>query len=431
MAPALLILSFNDPTPMRKTLLIFLVLVAATAQGATRLTYEMNGKATPILWPAASFPISYHVGRDVSTRLPQADLVIPAAFAAWQTGPESQVQFRDGGAVDAKAGRDGKNTISITDQLFASSGFIAYTTNWFNDDGSIVEADVQIDAGVTTNGYSLQGVVEHEIGHLLGLDHSASLSAVMFPYVGSEEPSGLDSDDRIAISNMYARGPAYGVGATLQGEVRDSSGGVFGAQVVAVDAVGTPVATALTDAGGRYELTGMPEGEYSLYAEPLDGPVESKNLSGIWRTGRSGFRTEFLQGQSISLRRGDKREINFQLDGRPSSLNPRWIGAFPKESSDIRLSSTASTIRPGSTICISVGGDGFLTGVTSFEVLNKGFTRVSEYQYAANYLWATFEVAADTPEASLVVKVTNGDETAALTGAIKVDRLPRRRPVRS
>src|SRR5688572_13229152 len=121
MAPALLILSFNDPTPMRKTLLISLVLVAATAQGATRLTYEMNGKPTPILWPASSFPISYHVGRDVSTRLPQADLVIPAAFAAWQTGPESQVQFRDGGAVDSKAGRDGKNTISITDQLFASS----------------------------------------------------------------------------------------------------------------------------------------------------------------------------------------------------------------------------------------------------------------------------------------------------------------------
>jgi hypothetical protein len=418
---------------MRKTLLmVLLVITAATAEAATRLTYSMNGHATPIQWPSSAFPIPFHTARDIPGKLPQAELAIAHAFGAWQGVSDSSVQFRDGGLVDAAPGRDGINAITVVDDLFADSGFIAYTTNWFHDDGTIVEADIQIDLPSALKNSNLQALIQHEVGHLLGLDHSAVISSNMFPYVSSEDSGLLDSDDRIAVSTMYPRREGDEWGAILQGDVRDGNGPVFGAQVVALSQRGEPVATALTGADGRFTLRGIPDGEYSLYAEPLDGPVESKNLSGIWRDGRAQFRTQFLPGNRwMTVRRGERIDgIELRIDDRPVGLNPRWIGAFAENSTDIRLAVTASTVRSGDTVCVAVGGDGFVSGMTSFEILNEGFTRVSEFHYGPNFVWAKYRVAPETPATSVVIRVSNGDETTALTGAIRVERPARRRPGR-
>lgn len=415
---------------MKKTILAALILIHATAEGATRLTYSMNGGPVAIEWPASAFPIPFHVARNVPAKLPQAELAIAGAFAAWQSVSDSAVRFRDGGLADAVPGKDGINVITLSDRLFAESGFIAYTTNWFDERGTILESDIQIDLPRALGNANLQSLIQHEVGHLLGLDHSAVLSSGMFPFVSSEEAGVLDSDDRIAVAAIYPHIDPIQRGATLRGHVRDSRGPVFAAQVVVVSVEGAPVATTLTEADGRFELRGIPEGEYSLYAEPLDGPVELKNLSGIWRDGHSGFRTQF-GAERIMVRRGEQLNgIELRLDGRPATLNPRWIGAFSENSTDIRLAVTASKIRPGETISIAVGGDGFVSGMTSFDVLNEGFARVSDFQYGANYLWAKYKVAPDTPATSVVIRVSSGDELAALTGALRVERLPRRRPGR-
>lgn len=423
---------------MKNTLVLTLIVLgmaASTATAATRLTYFMNGKPVAIEWPASSFPITFHVARELPARLPQVTALIPQAFSSWQAVASSTLQFQDGGLIDALAGKDGRNVITVNDTLFADNGFLAYTTTWFDENnGRIIESDIQIDAKAAGNGTNLEALIQHEIGHFLGLDHSAVLSSVMYPYVCSDN-MGLDSDDRIGIANIYPRSSAKPLGGVLRGEVRDDHGGVFGVQVVALSREGSPVATTLTDTGGRFELLGIPDGAYSLYAEPLDGPVQSTNFSGIWRDGRSGFRTEFLAGETINVTRGEIHDnLSLQLDSRPASLNPRWIGAFPVGSTDMRLTSTVTRIKPGETVAIAIGGDGFLSGVTSFEVLNQGFTRISDFQYGPNFLWAAFRVAPDTPATSVVVRVVTGDENAALTGAIQVDAAastPRRRGVRS
>ena len=159
--------------------------------------------------------------------------MLERAAKDWAAIPDSSLAFQSLGIVDgASAGKDGRNTISMADDLFADQKFIAMTTNWYDDNGRIIEADMQIDPTAVSGGYNLQQLVDHEMGHVLGLDHSAVLSSVMYPYIGNGNTVALDSDDRVAISTAYSKTkPASG--ATLEGRVYSDEGGIFAAQVVA------------------------------------------------------------------------------------------------------------------------------------------------------------------------------------------------------
>jgi hypothetical protein len=105
----------------------------------------------------------------------------------------------------------------------------------------------------------------------------------------------------------------------------------------------------------------------------------------------------------------------------PETLNPRWIGAFTPGASEIRLSSTLLSTKQGATVAIAVGGDGFVSGTTQIDVLNPGFTRVSEFAYGPNYVWATFRVSPAAPMGSVVILARNGSDVAPLTGALRVE----------
>jgi Matrixin/Putative peptidoglycan binding domain len=59
----------------------------------------------------------------------------------------------------------------------------------------------------TTTALDVQSVALHEFGHILGLQHSTSASAVMFPTIGfGEIKRELTQDDRDGISDLYSDG---------------------------------------------------------------------------------------------------------------------------------------------------------------------------------------------------------------------------------
>jgi len=403
--------------------------LAVPAYPAARLTYSVNGVAVPVSWNSSAFPLRYAIDRRVVSVRPDMQDVISRAFAEWTAIPDANLSFASDGVVDAKPGKDGQNSITLADDLFQNQHFLAVTTNWYDDSGHLAEADIQIDSGVMNGTCDVQQLVAHEVGHLLGLDHSGVLSSVMYPFVGKVGVPSLDSDETIAISELYPK--PHAAGATLSGRVSGDSGPIFAAQVVALNPNGEPVATALTDQQGNFSIDGVPPGTYRLYAEPLDGPVAVANLSGVWRNAKvTSFPTHFADGGAITVESG-KVYGNLVVNANGVvELNPKWIGVGAANTSDVSLAASPAIVHPGDTISLAVGGDGFTSGMTTFDVTNPSFHRISDFRYAGNYVSATYEIDGNAQAASAVVLVKSGNDSAALTGALRVVTRERTRVAR-
>lgn len=409
------------------------VLLTTPMFAAVRLTYDLGGKVTPVVWPASAFPLQYTVDRRVADKF--GIDTVDRAFNAWTAVPDANLSFHDSGVTDGTvAGQNGVNSVTMIDGLFKDQGFIAVTTNWYDTNGSMTEADIQIDSSQVGTNYPALATIEHEVGHFLGLDHSPVLSAVMYPYVCKNSTANLDSDDRIAIAAVYPKVDPTSAGATLTGRVTADGSGVFAAQVVAVNDHGEPVATSLSDSTGDFVLEGVPDGTYRVYAEPLDGPVQPTNLDGIYRSAKvTSFATRFVPGAPMTVKSGNVYgNLAIDAGGVPVKLNPKYAGlASSPNGTDFALTAATVAIKPGTTVTLGIGGDGFTSGMTTFEVLNPAVKRTSDFRYGANYVYATFQVAPDADPGSSSILVTSGNDIAALTGAIRVDGgAPRTRSVR-
>jgi len=266
--------------------------------------------------------------------------------------PLEQVSAANSCTNDAESNVDGLNTICFNQSSDGfTSGVLAFTrTITANAPGAIVgssapaafagqilDADTLFrndgQATFATPGalatpqgrgaYDLESLLIHELGHWMGLDHSAVIRAIMFPFApppgqflgyrpSVSMPDGpLADDDRTGVRAQYPDpNDVLNVGA-IRGRIipanpfalaifaAPSPGspvtGMIGGHVVAVDAeTGSVIAGTLagwscnpanppTQFDGSFDLERLPVGHsYNLYAEPLVGLALPGDFSDVF-----------------------------------------------------------------------------------------------------------------------------------------------------
>lgn len=295
---------------MRKFLLVFALClgIAANAVAYTRILSASTGVGAH--WPSMSTaPINYFINQQGSDQINNDSefLAVHAAFQTWANVPTANVRFNYlGPAVISAGSADSVNLVSFNDKTYPfPSGTLAVTLSYFSrSTGIMSEGDILFNPNQSwsTSGqpgrYDIQSILTHEIGHFLGLDHSGMVSSVMVPFgiPGSVDQRTLQYDDIAGISEIYPAGtPSVGV---INGSVQNGKLPVKGAHVVAVDSAGTALVSTLSLSDGSFTLRFLPPGNYRVYAEPLDGPVDEGNLSEFYRQLSTTFGTTYYPNAS-------------------------------------------------------------------------------------------------------------------------------------
>jgi hypothetical protein len=221
--------------------------------------------------------------------------VLRDSFAAWEDLADAAIAFDYAGGSRDRNRRPGDrvNTVLLAPQESLGPGVLAATFLSGTSQGVLTDVDVVFNPDVpyTTSlvpeadRFDLQSVATHEIGHLIGLEHSGLVRATMVPYSDRGEAHGRtpESDDAIGASQLYPEGDVLARGGAIEGRVTRDGAPVFLAHVVAATVGGRVVAGGFTGPDGRYRIAGLPADVYIVLAEPLDGPVRPANVQGFAR----------------------------------------------------------------------------------------------------------------------------------------------------
>ncbi len=264
-------------------------------------------------------------------------------------GPLARTADQNACENDQGTNPDGLNTICFNQASSAfATGVLAFTRTLVADApgeslgssgtsafaGQILDADIAFrpDGQATfatpaalaspqaPGAYDLESLLAHELGHFFGMDHSGVRRAVMFPFAPApgtflgdrptpQAPDGpLADDDRTGLRALYPDPndtvdvgvisgrilPAnpFAVAAALPSSPGRFLTGIFGTEVVALDAeTGAVVAATLGGWAcdpanppavfdGSFLLERLPAPRnYKIYVEPFDGLVQEGDIS--------------------------------------------------------------------------------------------------------------------------------------------------------
>ena len=228
---------------------------------------------------------------------PQLQAAVARAFSTWAGVPNVLITHSFIGFTGAEPfSADGASVIGFRSRPELERTLAAAIFEVDNNTGEIVESDIffntafvwSVAAAGQADRYDVESIGLHEIGHLLGLGHSAlgeteirptgrrvlGKRAVMFPIAyppGNIEDRTLEADDRAGITDAYSFTTSARNTGSIGGTVTLNGAGVFGAHVTAFNTrTGELIGGFTLDNSGNFSIAALPPGLYVVRAEPLD-----------------------------------------------------------------------------------------------------------------------------------------------------------------
>jgi hypothetical protein len=404
--------------------------------------------ARRIRWPRKTIEISFSnslltPGANVKA---DSDVVGAArrALARWSSLANINfvVTWSSATSVSPADGGDGLSLLTIADTLeneaFNSDTTTGRTRVFFDpESGMIAEADISINPRprsaegsellFSTDGtpgtYDLEATFTHEIGHFLGLDHSAVLGSTMQGRQAFNGTFGLPAltertlseDDRQKVRSLYGPGQKLG---RIEGRLADNRtpGALLplgGANVWAESvANGRVIASDVTADDGSYRLEGLAPGQYRVMVSSRTEEV-----------GAQKFRS-FEVSNQVTVKSDVASSLNNNLvPPQASALSPRVVGL------NSELSTVALPLEPGKRVKIYLGGEGVDQVPGTSIAVNSPFFTVDPASLAREQIAAPFpvisievHVAANAPFGDYTIRLqSNSGETAFVPGAITID----------
>lgn len=286
--------------PSRAVVLTVLAACAFVAPVAGYLklgTVVIGGRTESLRWE--DFPIRYFITNTGVSQVSaqQFQAAVTRAFETWHAVETAQTSSEFVGFVQTTPVRsDGANVLGFLnrpdqDRTLAATTFTVDQTN-----GRILESDIYFNSffpwstagSGATDRFDLESIAVHEIGHLLGLSHSAlgetellaggrrviGAESVMFPIAfsrGNIADRSLRTDDIAGISDIYGTREFTREFGSISGRVTKNGSGVIGAHVVAFSPQSGRLVGGFTlNDRGEFVLAGLQPGPHLLRAEPLD-----------------------------------------------------------------------------------------------------------------------------------------------------------------
>ncbi len=182
----------------------------------------------PLAWPGGCATFNVNMGVDQSAPYELVEKIATRAFERWQnadcgSGRRPSIEVTNLGPVECgeiqynTRGGNANIVVFRHDDWMQQGVFpaAAATRVLFDDDGRILDADVEVNATsqvavlgpsgpISVRDFDLETILVHEFGHFLGLDHARDRAAVMFaelpPGVGHTD---LEPDDVMAVCAAY------------------------------------------------------------------------------------------------------------------------------------------------------------------------------------------------------------------------------------
>jgi hypothetical protein len=283
---------------MRRAVVLLVLLGMCVARADAYLHFGTGIGSVRVHWdpsPARWFLTNRSVP---GVTVADAQAALQRAFQTWHDVPTANIESSFAGLTSVEPFED--DSLSVIgfqdhpdmDRVLGATSFVYDETT-----GVLVEADIFFNSAFEwstatagdNNRFDFESVAVHEVGHFLGLGHSAigetemlpdggrrvlGSGAVMFPIAlgrGSTADRVLQADDIAGVSDLYPAAGFEDSTGGVRGRVRKGGVPVLGAHVMAFNVrTRTLVGGFALGAAGDFQIHGLEPGPYLLRVEPLD-----------------------------------------------------------------------------------------------------------------------------------------------------------------